>query len=164
MAVAIKIQAILPDDEIAIKNLERNVEAALRGPAKRIMKKEMNKTVKNWDTPIQMVGRYSNIKGAVGSMLVFPRGEGRRFWAILDQGAKGRTIAAVNAPALRYRPGYAPKTRPGGRWGGSGRRSGPLITAKSVNWPGIEARNFEKEVAKNVEPELVKIVQAALEL
>lgn len=177
MAVQIKVEKIISPQERQVvglmKKLEMSLEATLRSPAvKGRLKSEMDKVTANWYTKPQMAGRYSNPDQDTQQMYVFPRAggpttqeglTGRDVWTILSLGAKAHDISARNAPTLRIRAGYIPKTMPGGFWGGPGVFIGDVYRKKAVSHPGVEARNFEEEIVKKVGQSIEKVIIQAIE-
>ncbi len=86
-------------------------------------------------------------------------------FARVSEGVKGRVIVPrSNNPTgkLHFQEHYTPHTRPGGKWGGSGARSGDWITARSTNWPGIKARKFNEIIGQKREREVFLTVYRIL--
>lgn len=104
--------------------------------------------VENWDEPPYFVSG-AEIEG--GDLIVSCRPEGpfAKKWIWVSQGVAGRKITAKNKPFLVFphSSGWTPKTKPAGArasYGGPGTNTGPIVKKKSVNWPGIKPRNFER--------------------
>ena len=74
---------------------------------------------------------------------------------ILDGGAKRHSIVPKKKKFLSFQSGFTPKTKP--RWIGSqaGGKFGEWAHRKSVDHPGIEAREFAKTIAEETQPKVV---------
>jgi len=83
-------------------------------------------------------------------------------WFWLDRGTKPHTIEARNAPALAFQTQFTPKTVPGFIGSGPGGSSGGYAFAKSVEHPGTEAREWSKDIRKEVKQIFRADMQAAL--
>jgi len=99
---------------------------------------------------------------------IFPTGDNLKFWLWVSFGVPGKTIVPVRAKHLvfKYRgPGisYAPKTAPGGAFGGAGKKVGPVKRFDGVQWPGIEPRKFEEVTIKANQKRFDKIMADALD-
>ena len=100
---------------------------------------------------------------------VFPTGEHADTWKYVSRGTKGpypipKTPKASGTLAFMWggKGSYKPKTSPGGRYGGPGTvAGGSMIFPKQVMHPGIDAREFEEDIAKTQEPEFNRIMENA---
>lgn len=167
MPVTIAIEAILPPDpvDILIKKvdkLERDLEGVLKGPIKNQLKDAFEKRVTGWSSKPEFVGLFSHYQGSAGSMYVFPRGENAKKWKWVSGGTPSRIITAKRAPRLRFRTSYVPHTRPGNKYGGSGQYLGPYVTPKSVQHPGIAARDFEQNIADELESDIIRLLSLTI--
>lgn len=102
------------------------------------------------------------------SISIYPTGENAKYWRFVSFGTEGRIITPVRAPNLVFRyqgagQSYVPKTTRGGGFGGAGKKIGPVRRFSGVKWPGIDAREFEKEVIKANRKEFEKNMKEALE-
>jgi hypothetical protein len=98
---------------------------------------------------------------------IFPTGDNLKYWLWVSFGVSGKRIVPVSAPNLvfKYRGAgvsYAPKTAPGGAFGGAGKKIGPVQRFKAVQWPGIEPRKFEEQAILYNQKQFDKIMSDAL--
>lgn len=69
-------------------------------------------------------------------------------WSYLDQGVAPHIITPKRAKVLRFQRDYSAKTEVKVLSSKAGGKSGPWVSKKEVNWPGIEARNWGEAIAK----------------
>ena len=146
---------------------EKEIEAYLRGKGLLKVKNAMKKRVVNWKHKPIFAYKYSTPSSGVWAVTIFPKGKSgpdsenpRKLWEYVSFGVRARPIYARNAPMLKFRPGYDAKTKAGNKYGGSGRRFGPLVeTPRVLNWPGIEPRNFEMHIIDELEDDIRRDVQ-----
>ncbi len=81
-------------------------------------------------------------------------------YGYVDQGTPEHPISGN----LSFKTGYSAKTapNPGRSTGGSGTSSGPRVYAKAVTHPGVEARKFSVEIAKEVQPFFIRETEGAM--
>jgi len=97
---------------------------------------------------------------------VYPTGKHKDIWIFVDQGTKAHKIAAKNAPNLVFPwggPGsYVSKTlaKPARTVRGGGYVKNPTMQfRKQVQHPGIQAREFTKEIAEDINPDFKKFIE-----
>ena len=112
--------------------------------------KEFDKVVANWKHNPEFKAS-KKITADIITVNVFPS-KFKDIWSYVTKGTRPHKIRAKRARTLAFNWGgkgsYSPKTRPGGKYGGPGRSSGPMIFPFEVNHPGSEAREFEKIIAQ----------------
>lgn len=82
----------------------------------------------------------------------------------VSKGTKPHKIVPVNVPQLVFPGTFTPKTKPGTILAGPG-FSGPPIEyrgAEGVNHPGVEAREFEKQIKDRELPHTKHIMELAM--
>lgn len=81
-------------------------------------------------------------------------GAAAQIWRWVNYGTKGPyPIFAKNAPKLRFQLAYQPKTSPVAKVNtGGGEATGPWVTTDMVWHPGVAARKFTQEFAKDIRP------------
>lgn len=148
----------------------------LNGRCKSIALDGMGAVVRNWRSRPSF--RASLRKGGLGGGAV--RGdeievlyglpslvtEADRHYAYVTRGVRPRDIYPSRRGYLWVRGGrggYKPKTRPGGYYGGPGTYDmlGSYYS-RHVRWPGIEARDFESHVARQVGPWIIRALRGVV--
>jgi hypothetical protein len=163
MPILIKFQPILPKKKFPTATWER-LEKALKGymqsDLSNMLKGDMEETVEGWSGKPSFTAKYSEPFKTQMQVFVSPSGQYKLRWIRISAGVEGHTITPRRAPRLRFQQNYTPHTQPGGKWGGSGMRSGPTITASQVEWPGIKAREFSKWIAEKRKVKIMRDVQS----
>lgn len=120
-----------------------------------------NKTVDGWKSPPGFEYKVSFPGQSVLRLRVKITGskKNRDKWHYADAGVPGRVINARKSAFLRYRRDYKASTRRGVIGSGPNSRSGPWVTTKSVNWPGIEARGFRDMIEGQLEPHVKQLAK-----
>ncbi|MDA8114819.1 MAG: hypothetical protein M0Z43_08860 [Acidithiobacillus sp.] len=85
-------------------------------------------------------------------------------YAYVNNGTPPHTITPRGRGMLRFRPGYTAGTRPRVLSSKKPGRFGDYVSAWRVKHPGIEARNFDVEIAEQIFPEFVDAVNEAIHL
>lgn len=84
-------------------------------------------------------------------------------YGYVSEGTKGPyKIRPKRAKALVFQSGYTAKTKPGGLFAVTGGSFGETVHTQEVTHPGIEARDFPKEVAKFIDPYMTGRMQEAM--
>jgi len=159
-----KRQAAITD----LNNIVRKeIEKAMDTQVKPVLIKSHNLIVAGWEHKPGFDGK-KYIKPDKIEISVFPTGENAKIWTFVDQGTKPHDITPKTAPRLVFPwggPGsYVSKTlaRPARTVSGGGYVKNPVMQfRKQVHHPGTEARNFSKEIAKDVEPQFKKLIDNA---
>ena len=104
----------------------------------------------------------SIIRGLIKTV-VYPEGE---IYKYVTGGTRKNypipKLSNTKAKTLRFQEHYTPRTKPGGKYGGPGRKSGAFVFRKRVIHPGIKARNFENEIARDYQPKYMRLMNAAI--
>lgn len=136
------------------------IQNAVQAEAKH-QKSELEKTVGAWKRKPKFVqetaSRDPDLIVAVGP----DNSEAGKRWGWINDGVPGRTITAKRAPFLRFKQNYSASTKPGffgsypsGSWP-------PWVRKRSVNWPGIEARDWTNILSeRRQKPFLNRIIDA----
>lgn len=150
----IRFEAILPAP-LNTKAMQKIILQDFRKMGKG-MKKDLDKTVATWDTPVKFQLRTKK-RGNVLTMDVKPKsGKGAEVFSYVDLGTKGPypipKAGNTNAKTLHFQWGgkgsYKAKTKPrvlGSTGGGS---TGPMVSFKRVMHPGIKPRKFSETIAR----------------
>lgn len=163
MPVVIKFQPILPREKFPTAvwvRFEKNLKHYMQNDLKRMLKGDMDDTVKGWDGKTEFDADYSEPFKTQMQLLISPSGQYKIKWIRISEGVEGHDIVARRAPLLRFKRRYKPHTQPGGKWGGPGTRSGDEVKTPVVwNWPGIEARRFAYWIANKRKAQIQRDVQ-----
>jgi hypothetical protein len=84
-------------------------------------------------------------------------------YSLVNKGAPMHPIYVKNAGTfLRFQNQYTPKSQPGSRSSFSGGKSGYYISTRFVEHPGFKAREFDKQIAHDIQDEFTEKIQAAM--
>jgi hypothetical protein len=138
--------------KLKIKEVRLNILNELRAEG-RAVKKEFDKTTATWKGAKPTFTFAIGLTGKDAIVLVGPAGnqEGAQKWVWLDEGTKkDYPIVAKNKPLLIFRhgSGFRAKTKVKTFSSGAGANTGPWVSKKKVIHPGIEAREWSKEIVK----------------
>ena len=125
--------------------VEAEIKKTLENQAKPEIKGMLNAVVADWKNKPEFNAVLTRPGGNFG-MGFYATGPSRMIWKYVNEGTKGPYPIPKNpkpiGDPLKFRMGYAPRTSPGGRFGGPGKASGPWRSARQVEHPGIKARDF----------------------
>jgi len=145
----------------------KEIEAECAAMAQDIKKSEED-VMANWVNKAQ-VTVTQKVEGGKTVFHIAPTGDKDKYWAWVSGGVKGHHISPRNFPFLQFKyqgpkVSYIPKTYPGQGWGGSGTYQGPKRKFfDGVDWPGIEARDFEGQIVTTYKPAFEIRINAAFE-
>jgi hypothetical protein len=152
---------ILPKHKFDAKVYIDHWEDAMRTEVKPSLQKLFKKTVVGWDHKPVFRGTINKSTEFL-RLLVKPVGKNAELYAMIDvTGAKKHVINAHPNNFLFYRPGYTSSTRPGRIQSRRKRRSGPIVTARTVKHPGFKAREFSATIAKEYQGEYGQVMKDA---
>jgi hypothetical protein len=152
---------ILPKGDFDIKFYKEAWERTLRSQVKPDLINLFKRTTSGWDNKPVFRGTINKSTEFL-RLLVKATGENANIYAMIDiTGAKRHPITARQGRLLKYRPGYSPATSPGRIQSRRKRRSGPIVTARSIDHPGFKAREFSATIAKRYQPTYVKHMNEA---
>lgn len=141
------------------RRVKRELKNALDHTAN-IVRDDFGKTVRTWRNKpnFSKRGPRSVAQGFV--VEVFTNHE---VYSYVTRGTRAHLIRPRSAGGfLRFRTGFRPKTRVrviGSRGGGA---FGGFVTAKQVQHPGTQARDFDKEIAKRRTRNLTNLARLAI--
>lgn len=176
MATQIRIEPILPKHHDFPLNfadrLEREIEDVLRGRIRSTLVAAFYRRMWGWEKRPDITGTFSrrayrgNLTGF--SLTVSPSGRNKRLWVFVSGGVPAHSISPRRAGgAMTIQGGihgYRPRTLPGDYYGGPGDydAEGTFRTRQTVHHPGIEAREFEKEIADQNESDFTRAIVSAI--
>ena len=100
------------------------------------------KTVRTWQTRVRFIVRKTKLGRSVYTL--------SRTYRYVDLGTRPHIIRARRAPALRFKAGGKPKTKPGTIASYQGKPGTEWVSKQSVRHPGTEPRGFTDEIAKRM--------------
>jgi hypothetical protein len=81
-------------------------------------------------------------------------------WVV--RGTPPHIIAVRNASTLAFSSDFVPKTQPGIIGSGTGFKGDTDVFVKQVMHPGTTPRNFDKDIAQDMKPVFLKIMEDAM--
>jgi hypothetical protein len=166
-----KRQAKLLDlNSLTRKQLENDLDSKVK-PA---LIKSHELIVANWKSDVSFASRKF-ITGNQIAVSIYPTGPDKKIWTFVDQGTRPHQIPAhgpVKAKAMKFQAGgkYQPKTlaSPARTASGGGKVSGGTTvfakTVKSFMHPGNKGRHFSEEIAEDIQPGFIKIIEGSFRI
>jgi len=138
------------DKNLWAKLVDKIAEGSRREMATNRVTKEFEKTVTNWDHKPQFVKNIRRTRDGI-VVEIYPAGEHAFKWVIINNGLGPRMIVS-SRNLMTFPRDYQARTRPGGVYGRTRRKYGPIIRKRRVVGPHtIEKRDFIGEIIKQVE-------------
>lgn len=127
---------------------------------------EFIKTISTWkaERPSFIIQNRSQANDLIIAVLAAGNEQGVQKWIWLNDGTRPHPIEAVRAPSLVFRINFTPKTKVKTFSSDSGGSSPPWRSAKKVQHPGTEARDWTGEMVKILNKRLPKGIIKAVEL
>lgn len=152
------------------RQLERDIDTKVK-PA---LIKSHELIVANWESDVSFASK-KYITGERIAVSVYPVGPDKEIWTFVDQGTRPHQIPAhgpVKAKAMKFQGGgkYSPKTlaSPARTASGGGKVSGGVTvfakSVKSFTHPGNKGRFFSKEIAEDIQPAFIKIIESSFRI
>lgn len=169
MPVKIRIESILPKRSNypadIIPKVMSAMEAALRGPVKHRLVREFEGRAAGWEHKPAFKETSFRSGSQLMSITVGPFGNNKRIWVFVSSGVPRHRIPKAGRTRMRIRGGrggYAPHTTTTGSTGrGSSYDESATFFAYEVDHPGIQARNFEADIANKAEGYIVGVLALA---
>lgn len=146
------------------------IEKAVEQEVLPVARELAEERVVGWRTPPEFVsGVTVNNTGIYG--LIIPTGPGAVNWIRVSRGVEGHWIQVQKTATYRgyggYKPAlrlnrYVPSSIPGEAYGGVAFRLPPTGYRRRVWWPGIQPRNFEEDIVKDLRPIYYPIIRTAV--
>lgn len=146
--------------EFSIRDLDSEMAKEMRGIGD-VMKRDFDSTVSTWSKKTKP--RFKKILALNPSYIRVEVSTTSRIYGYVSEGTDAHTIRPKRKKLLRFRSGYLSKTVPGmlpARGGGS---RGGFVSAREVQHPGTEARNFPDLIIKARGDDFMKRMQAAID-
>ena len=164
--IRMRIEAILPKErtypQSRFNQLIDELEGYMQGPLQRTLTRKFDETTQGWRHRPDFSSEFSRPYNGNGLQLwVRPKGPYTTQWSRVSLGTGPREIRSDSL--MVFQPDYDPKTRPGGHYGGPGRKSGPVIRTHVVGTikpHRIEPRKFSEQIKHEEEKRIISDVQA----
>lgn len=158
--VEIRIQVTLPKQKFADKKWVDAIVNVLERKTAPKLKEYFRDTVYGWSAAKKPSFRQKLTRSHQSlSMLVYTDSE---IYALVNEGSPRHYITPRGPYPMRFRKGYRPSTTPGVMKSRRAYRSKPWWTARLVDHPGFEARNFDELIAQTYEPQFIEDIQDAV--
>lgn len=142
------------------KAYEREIKEAGADVAGEVVK-QLDRVVSGWEHRPDFATRMTVQAGGI-AFDVFPTGPNKQIFIWVDKGTRRHWVAPRRGGVLAFKQYYAPRTRPGGGYGGPGRAFGPTVFSRGHEVSGIEPREFTKAAAEAAVPLLSDAVREAI--
>ena len=133
--------------------------AYMVGPMRSFLLDDFKETVGKWSHKPSFNATYNTPYNIRKQLMVFPVGRYTLNWSRVSEGTRPRTISSKpGGPAMVFPRFYSPYTQPGGKYGGSGTRYGPIVRTRLVGTSKlheITPRKFSLEIAKKEERKIL---------
>jgi hypothetical protein len=157
--LVMKFEVLLPKDkdwpQSKFKQWDLLTTAYMTGPMRSFLLDDFKDTTKGWTHKPSFNATYNTPYNTRKQLMVFPVGRYTLNWSRVSEGTRPRTISSKpGGPAMVFPRYYSPYTQPGGRYGGSGTRHGPIVRTRLVGTGKlheITPRKFSQEIAKKDE-------------
>ena len=144
------------------KTILAEVGAEMDATVKPVLVEEHQKIVADWAHEVIFKARKILTRAFI-AVDVWAAGdpENVKIWHYVNDGTEPHPIDAKNAPRLKFRLGYVPKTGVGGGYGGAGFATGEWRSPVHVDHPGTDAREFERHIADKMRTWFRRRIEAA---
>jgi len=158
---------LLDLNSITRKQVEKDLDTKVR-PA---LIKSHELIVANWESEVSFAARKSITADQI-AVSIYPTGADKEIWTFVDQGTKPHQIPAhgpVSAQAMKFQGGgkYQAKTlaSPARTVSGGGKVSGGTTVfakrVKAFTHPGNKGRFFSEEIAEDIQPDFIRIIEGS---
>lgn len=137
-----------------LSKLDKKLTRYMRDQIGPKIKRDMEATTVNWRGAPVFVCKYSEPYNTRKQVDIFPTGRNTLKWMRVSEGTGPRIISAKPGSMMVFPKEYMPKTTPGGRYGGPGRKYGPIVKAKTVRH-SIAPRHFTLKIKEKREKEFI---------
>ncbi len=148
--------------KLQVDQIRLNILNALREEGK-IIAKEFEKTTRTWKGVKPKFEVLIGLTGKDATVIVGPTGSDKAVlkWVWIDEGTRPHKIRAKNAPLLKFRSGFSPKTLPNKIASFPSGSFGSFVSKKEVNHPGTKPRNFTTIVVRRRRKPFIKSMTKA---
>ena len=148
--------------KLQVDQIRLNILNALREEGK-IIAKEFEKTTRTWKGVKPKFEVLIGLTGKDATVIVGPTGSDKAVlkWVWIDEGTRPHKIRAKNAPLLKFRSGFSPKTLPNKIASFPSGSFGSFVSKKEVNHPSTKPRNFTTIVVRRRRKPFIKSMTKA---
>ena len=158
----ISIKITMPDMEnFKGENYVKRLTDKMRSDTIPALRLAFNHTVEGWENRPDFKSNIDVTSSSI-SVSVYPSGPNADQYALVSKGSPPHTIRPKNGGLLKFQPGYNSATRPRILSSRSKVRFGNYVTAKVVNHPGFEAREFPETISDMYYPIFLDEMQEAM--
>lgn len=144
-----------------LEAIEKGLTKYLKQDASKMLLNDYDDTVSNWEGPPDFRAEYSEHGSNLNKTLVVgPKGRNTVKWQRVSDGTGPRVIYAKRM--MIFPRNYLPKTTPSGKYGGPGKKYGPMQYRKSV-YHSTAPREFSVKIKKKRESEIIKDIEHVVE-
>jgi hypothetical protein len=162
MGLRVSIRVTVPKEVISQIGFQEAIARAQREKTAPELKRLFAKTVEGWENKPYW-NQDQKVSSARISMAVSAGGPNADQYALVNNGASPHAIWPRSRNGfLRFQPGYQSATRPHILSSRSKQRFGGFVSARMVNHPGFEAREFDQAVADEYAPYFEQDMQDAI--
>ena len=122
------------------------------------MVKEFHKTTATWEHKPKFEKLFQLSQGQAGVFV----GTDDEIYGYVNDGTKDHWVEPVNASALAFNALYSAKTSPGRIGSSPGGPMGPVVFSKGHEVSGIEPRNFDEDIQKQMQPRFKRKMEQAM--
>jgi hypothetical protein len=158
MAISVQIKVDVPDSLLDDAAVRDEIERALRNQTAPDLRRQFDKTTEGWDNRPNFSQRFASRNDYISATVYTTQEQ----YGIVNAGSPPHTITPRRGGMLRFQPGYRAATRPRTISSRAKSRSGSVISTKSVNHPGFEARDFDVTIAEEILPRFEEDIQDAI--
>lgn len=160
MPVSVQITVTVPELAINSSIIRNSIEQMMKRKTRPQMSRLFNQTTVGWSRPPKFYESGHNWTSEV-AVRVYTRSS---VYAYVNNGTPAHYITPRRGGVLRFQAGYIAGTRPRVLSSRKPSRFGDMIKTNRVQHPGIEARNFDVEVAEQIYPDFIQDMQEAIGL
>lgn len=151
--INVKVPEIILDSQLIRQAIERKMEQKTAPD----LLKEFRKTVDGWSNAPRFQTEFHHVQKL--STQVFTESER---YAYVNNGTPAHVITPRGGGMLRFQTGYRAATTPKVIGSRRPQRFGPVVGARAVRHPGIEARLFDEVIALEYVDTFVHDIQDAI--
>lgn len=163
----IQIVVTVPDKILDSREIMEEIRHVMETKTRRDIKNLFEKTTEGWSNQMNPKSGFGEVVfqsrdhfgSSEMSVTVYTRSQK---YILVNAGARSHTIAPRRAKMLRFQTGYRSATSPRRIGSMSPARFGRFISARMVNHPGFEARDFDEAIAEHYAPVFERDIQDAI--
>lgn len=160
MPISIEVNVEVPELILNSSFIRNQIYSALRTQIGPRIHKLFDQTIEGWsDKPAFRESGHNWLSEVAVSV----RTSSARY-AYVNNGTPAHIITPKRHGMLRFRPGYVAGTKPRVLSSRKPSRFGDYVSSWRVNHPGIAPRDFDVEIAEQIFPEFVDVVNEAIHL